>query len=291
MELYRRLGLIVLVLILLGCVNWVSCLRNNLFGSLNPQLPIPIMPTGMITAVTSALTTTTSTASTTTSTNTPTSQNVPPVVVNSGIGSVLNQVFRKVSLEEINKDIKDIMQKEASNNNLGQCIFTDNPYIDLGYRDTDYSKCKKYLLSTDTWLSKDAINTLIQNKLADYKLSIPSKKKLDIPSLETLFRETFLQVCVKYFIDLTNSGLLYFDNQVCTGTKCHEQFNSLCSFVTGTYGKSAFVLGGPSVQEVIQRICQESRRQIAAKHPTLVSSPADIRSDNTAVEAAEPIPT
>lgn len=280
-------------------IKKTSGLRNSIFnGFLNPQ---QFLESNGLTAGNSiqslnisgmTLSTSTSTSTATTITSTSTSTISPSQAVQaSGTGSVLSQAFRKISLEEINKDIKEIIQKESSSSNFGQCIFTTNPYLDLGCRETDYVKCKQFLLSVETWLDGVAINSLIQELLPTHKLSIPSRRKFVVPSLETLFKETFLQVCVTFFVDLVNSGSLYMENKVCTGTTCHDQLNSICRSAHETYGKSASVLGSASAPDVVQKICQESRRQISLKYPTLVASPADIRPDNVPVVPVEPIPT
>ncbi|OII73560.1 uncharacterized protein cubi_03358 [Cryptosporidium ubiquitum] len=296
---------LLILLFLIECtilIDLINGLRNNVFGTLDSNIlaNIGLVPTQSSSNSTIVLTTTTTTtqattiAITSTSTSTSTISTVNPTqtvgVATTGT-SFLSEVFQKPSLEQINKDIKDIMQKESSNNNLGICIFTSNPYLDLGYRETNYSKCTKFLLSFETWLDSNVINTLIQEEMTKFGMTIPSKKKFNVPSLEVLFNESFLQVCVNFFVELVNSGSLYINNNVCTGTNCHDQFNSICSTVSNSYGKSAFVLGSSVVTEVVNRICQESRRQISAKYPTLIASPSDIRPDNVAVEVTEPIPT
>ncbi|KAH8582034.1 uncharacterized protein ELE39_003193 [Cryptosporidium sp. chipmunk genotype I] len=286
----------IILLLIIACINMIKLsngLRNNIFGSLNPQQLLEgggliVNGQNLVNAANLLITSTTTQATTITSTINP-PQNIANVATPGN--SFLNELFKKPSLELLNKDIKEIMQKESSGKNFGTCLFTSNPYIDLGFRDVDYTKCTKFLLSMETWLDDNAINTLIQEQLVKYGLSNPSKKKLKVPSLEVLFKETFLQVCVTFFIGLVNSGLLEINNKTCTGTNCHDQLNSVCATVSDTYGKSASVLGSTVVNEVVKSICQESRRQIFAKYPTLIACPADIRSDNTAVEASEPIPT
>ncbi|KAF7458267.1 hypothetical protein HWI79_1176 [Cryptosporidium felis] len=284
-----------------GILGVASGLRNNIFGGggmINPQSLLPGgQPPGMqefiqsaqnlvsgISGGTPAIPETTTTT-TTTAVPTPTPQS------NTGLGSVVSQVFKKASLEEINKDIKEVIQNEASSSGFGLCIFTSNPYIEFGFRDTNYEKCTKILLSMDTWLDNKTVNNLMTELMGKVNLSIPSLRKLKIPSLEVLFKETFLQVCVNFFVSLVNSGSLFLNGNPCTGTKCHDQLNSVCSTLSEKYGKSASVLGSSVITETVKKICQESRRQLAAKHPSLIASPADIRSDNKPVEVIEPIPT
>ncbi|KAK9170812.1 hypothetical protein CmeUKMEL1_15390 [Cryptosporidium meleagridis] len=270
-------------------INLLHGLRNNVFGQLDPQQLLAnggLLPQNSLNTANSP-TTSTSTQATTIIVNSP-QQNTGNLA--SG-NSFLNDLFKKPSLEQVNKDIKEIMQKESSAKGFGVCLFTNNPYLDLGFRDLDYGKCTKFLLSVDTWLEESAINNLIQEQLVKNGLSIPSKKKFKVPALEVLYKETFLQVCVNFFVGLVNSGLLEMNNKTCTGNSCHDQFNAVCTVVFDTYGKSASILGGPVINEVVKTICQESRRQIASKYQTIVSSPADIRSDNVPVEASEPIPT
>ncbi|KAH8740656.1 hypothetical protein FG386_002618 [Cryptosporidium ryanae] len=210
---------------------------------------------------------------------------------NHGIESVLGSILHKPSLEALNTEIKQTIQKESYNSNLGLCSFTENPYIDLGFRDTNYDKCTKYLLSQETWLGEDQINNEMFQIMSKGGLTIPSKQKLKIPELSVIFKETFSQICVNFFISLLNTGALFLNGTPCTGYNCHDIFNSVCSDLTEKYGKSAFVLGASCVAETIKKICQESRRQLAAKYKTLIASPADITPDNKALEVIEPIPT
>ncbi|TRY49902.1 Uncharacterized protein CTYZ_00000142 [Cryptosporidium tyzzeri] len=286
---YRKWIILLIIIEFVIKINLLYGLRNNVFGQLDPQQLLTnsgLLPSSLVNNV-NLPTTSTSTLATTIIVNNPqqTAGNLVPS------NSFLNDLFKKPSLEQLNKDIKEIMQKESSSKGFGICLFTSNPYLDLGFRDLDYTKCTKFLLSMDTWLDESTINNLIQEQLVKNGLSNPSKKKFKVPALEVLYKETFLQTCVNFFLDLVNSGLLETNNKTCTGNSCHDQFDAVCRVAFDTYGKSASILGGPVVSDVVKTICQESRRQIASKYQTLVSSPADIRSDNIPVEASEPIPT
>ncbi|EAK89349.1 hypothetical protein [Cryptosporidium parvum Iowa II] len=286
---YRKWIILLIIIEFVIKINLLYGLRNNVFGQLVPQQLLAnsgLLPPNLVNNA-NLPTTSTSTQATTIIVNNP-QQNTGNLA--SG-GSFLNELFKKPSIEQLNKDIKEIMQKESSSKGFGICLFTSNPYLDLGFRDLDYEKCTKFLLSMDTWLDESTINSLIQEQLIKNGLSIPSKKKFKVPALEVLYKETFLQVCVTFFVGLVSSGLLEINNKTCTGNSCHDQFNAVCNVVFDTYGKSASILGGPTINDVVKTICQESRRQIASKYQTLISSPADIRSDNVSVEASEPIPT
>ncbi|CUV07678.1 unnamed protein product [Cryptosporidium hominis] len=286
---YRKWIILLIIIEFVIKINLLYGLRNNVFGSLDPNTLLSnggLLPQNLVNTA-NLPTTSTSTQGTTIIVNSP-QQNTGNLASSN---SFLNDLFKKPSLEQLNKDIKEIMQKESSSKGFGICLFTNNPYLDLGYRDLDYGKCTKFLLSMDTWLDESAINNLIQEQLVKNGLSIPSKKKFKVPTLEVLYKETFLQVCVTFFVGLVNSGLLEMNNKTCTGNSCHDQFNAVCTVAFDTYGKSASILGGPVINDVVKTICQESRRQIASKYQTIISSPADIRPDNVPVEASEPIPT
>ncbi|KAK6591210.1 hypothetical protein RS030_101640 [Cryptosporidium xiaoi] len=209
---------------------------------------------------------------------------------NNGIDAVMGAIFHKPSLEALNNDIKETLQKESSSSNFGICLFPANPYIDLGFRDTDYNKCVSFLLSPESWLDESVINKEMLELMNKCALTIPSSQKLKIPELSVIFRETFNQICVNFFISLLNTSALFLNGVPCKDYSCHDLFNSVCSDLNNKYGKSAFVLGATCVKETVKKICQESKRQLAAKYKTLIASPADITPDNKAIEVTEPIP-
>ncbi|KAH7649845.1 hypothetical protein FG379_001689 [Cryptosporidium bovis] len=209
---------------------------------------------------------------------------------NNGIEGVMGAIFHKPSLEALNNDIKETLQKESANSNFGICLFPGNPYIDLGFRDTDYTKCITFLLSPESWLDENTINKEMLELMNKCALTIPSNQKLKMPELSVIFKETFNQICVNFFISLLNTSALFLNGVPCKDYNCHDIFNSVCSELNNKYGKSAFVLGATCVKETVKKICQESKRQLAAKYKTLIASPADITPDNKPIEVIEPIP-